>query len=144
DALSMTQNISIAYGVEIENARGGSESDFLIGNALANRLEGMAGDDTLTGAGGMDVLDGGAGVDTAVYAGSYRDYAWWSVTETSWVVRDLRAAAPEGRDSLANIERLQFADRTVKIAALSNIDRATAAFENVLRHTPVSEADKAF
>jgi Ca2+-binding RTX toxin-like protein len=40
----------------IENAKGGSGSDLLIGNAVANRLDGAAGNDTLTGNGGSDVF----------------------------------------------------------------------------------------
>jgi Ca2+-binding RTX toxin-like protein len=41
--------------------------DTLVGDALANRLSGGAGDDVLRGGLGADVLDGGAGVDTADY-----------------------------------------------------------------------------
>jgi Ca2+-binding RTX toxin-like protein len=69
----------------IENAVGGSGGDALRGNALANLLDGGAGDDDLDGRGGDDVLrgglggdilrggtgadslDGGAGIDTATY-----------------------------------------------------------------------------
>ena len=40
----------------------------LIGNDLANRLIGGAGDDVLDGRGGADVLVGGLGSDTADYS----------------------------------------------------------------------------
>ncbi|MGA0533554.1 matrixin family metalloprotease [Hansschlegelia sp. KR7-227] len=56
---------TIANGVDIEDATGGSGSDQLWGNALANRLAGSGGDDTLFGGVGRDDLVGGAGVDTA-------------------------------------------------------------------------------
>lgn len=57
-------NLSIAYGVTIENAIGGSARDVLWGNAVANRLEGRGGDDVLNGYEGADDLYGGAGNDT--------------------------------------------------------------------------------
>jgi serralysin len=78
----------------IENAVGGSGSDTIVGNVIANALSGGAGNDTLRGLAGDDVLDGGAGndildggaggdhliggfgVDTVVYATSvYADLA---------------------------------------------------------------------
>jgi serralysin len=64
DCDGMTKNIAIAYGCDIENARGGSGNDTLIGNALDNILEGGSGNDVLTGNGGADVLIGGDGNDT--------------------------------------------------------------------------------
>lgn len=72
-------NISIARGVVIENARGGSGADAITGNSVANFLsgaggadtiEGLAGDDTLAGGAGGDVLSGGDGIDTVDYSGA--------------------------------------------------------------------------
>lgn len=76
-------NVSIAYGASIGNANGGSGSDKMTGNALANRLNGGAGDDTISGltgkdtldgGSGSDVLDGGEGVDTALWTGPRHAY----------------------------------------------------------------------
>ncbi len=66
-SIGLTTNLSIAFGVDIENATGGSGSDSLIGNDLANLLRGNAGNDTLRGYGADDVLNGMAGNDTFVY-----------------------------------------------------------------------------
>ena len=55
---------TIANGVVIENATGGSGNDVLLGNASANVLTGNDGNDTLMGRGGNDQLRGGLGVDT--------------------------------------------------------------------------------
>jgi Ca2+-binding RTX toxin-like protein len=55
---------TIAGGVVIENATGGSGDDVLLGNSSANTLTGNDGDDALLGRGGNDILRGGAGVDT--------------------------------------------------------------------------------
>lgn len=59
---------TIANGVVIENATGGSGDDVLIGNSASNALTGNAGDDMLMGRTGNDTLNGGAGSDTASYA----------------------------------------------------------------------------
>lgn len=59
DVGGMKGNVSIAKGVTLENAIGGSGSDVLIGNHADNFLTGGAGPDQMTG---------GAGSDTFVYA----------------------------------------------------------------------------
>jgi serralysin len=63
----LTGNVAIAQGVTIENARGGSAADRIIGNEVANQLSGNAGDDVLIGGGGADTLAGGSGADTFVF-----------------------------------------------------------------------------
>ncbi|MGL4487594.1 MAG: M10 family metallopeptidase [Yersinia sp. (in: enterobacteria)] len=60
-------NVSIAYGVVIENAISGSGNDELLGNMEINVLSGGDGDDKLSGGGGADHLWGGKGKDTFVY-----------------------------------------------------------------------------
>ncbi len=56
--------ITIANGVTIENAIGGSGSDTILGNAANNVLTGNAGNDVLMGRAGNDILNGGIGNDT--------------------------------------------------------------------------------
>lgn len=65
----------VGWGTWVENAIGGGGNDVIIGNELANSLEGGAGadnisggdgDDTLTGGSGNDILSGGAGSDTLI------------------------------------------------------------------------------
>jgi|CXWL01.1.fsa_nt_gi hypothetical protein len=58
---------TIAQGVVIENATGGSGHDTLLGNSAANVLTGNGGDDILVGRAGADTLRGGAGFDVASY-----------------------------------------------------------------------------
>jgi len=62
---------TIAHGVSIENAIGGSGDDTVTGNAAANRLDGDSGADRLDGRGGADtlVLDG----DDQARGGAGRD-----------------------------------------------------------------------
>jgi serralysin len=57
---------TIAHGVVIENAVGGTGSDRIIGNASPNRLEGRAGGDFIDGGSGIDTLAGGRGNDVYV------------------------------------------------------------------------------
>ena len=66
-------NVVIARGTVIENARGGSGADTIIGNDAANSLSGNDGNDTLTGGIGDDILDGGAGNDTITGGSGFWD-----------------------------------------------------------------------
>jgi len=80
--LEMTRGgFTIAAGVEIEEAQGGTGNDILFGNAGRNKLiggsgddwlSGGAGNDLLAGGGGIDLLEGGEGIDTV----SYQASAW--------------------------------------------------------------------
>jgi len=56
-------NVGIAYGTVIENAVGGSQRDYLVGNHVGNQLSGNGGNDVLNGLEGNDTLSGGAGAD---------------------------------------------------------------------------------
>lgn len=60
---SQVPNIWIAYDTVIENVKGGSGYDRLIGNYVDNYLDGGNGNDDLDGQGGSDFLLGGVGND---------------------------------------------------------------------------------
>jgi len=98
-----TDNLGIAYGAIIEDAIGGSGNDTLIGNTANN---------TLTGGGGSDAIDGASGIDVAKYTGARANFTL-AKTATGYTVADHVGA--EGTDTLANIERLQFADKKIAI-----------------------------
>lgn len=57
---------TIANGVVIENATGGSGADKITGNNAANVLTGNGGNDSISGGAGIDYLDGGLGNDMLV------------------------------------------------------------------------------
>jgi serralysin len=67
DVGGLVGNVSIAQGVDIENAIGGAGADLIVGNALVNQIHGNAGKDVISGEGGADKLWGGAGADLFVY-----------------------------------------------------------------------------
>lgn len=113
-----TGNVTIAIGAIIENAIGGSGVDTIVGNAIAN---------IITGGQGNDILNGGAGMDTAAFAGKFASYALTALADGGWQIKD--NAGSDGTDTLANIESLQFTDRTVAIID----NRVASAMASVLR-----------
>lgn len=84
----------------IENARGGSGHDIIIGNAANN---------VLTGNGGNDWLDGSLGIDTAVF-----NFNFSSATVGYGHAGHL-VSGPEGQDTLRWIEHLSFSDGRIEL-----------------------------
>ncbi len=62
-AKGINGGFTIANGVTIENARGGSGDDILVGNGADNLLDGRSGNDRLTAGNGDDRLYGYSGID---------------------------------------------------------------------------------
>lgn len=56
----------IGFGTQIENLKGGSGHDKLIGNETNNHIEGNAGNDRIEGGKGNDWLEGGSGNDILI------------------------------------------------------------------------------
>ncbi|BBK29726.1 Calx-beta domain-containing protein [Stella humosa] len=102
-------NIAIAFGTRIEDATGGRGGDRIVGNDLANRLDGGGGDDTIAGGLGDDTILGGAGQDLARFAGQRSQY------ELGWDDEWLVVAGPDGRDRLLAVERLAFDDQEIEV-----------------------------
>ena len=63
DVYGLTGNLIIARDTLIENYIAGSGNDLVVGNAVANYINGRDGDDRIWGSGGDDILEGGAGAD---------------------------------------------------------------------------------
>jgi len=83
----------------------------IVGSAFNDSLIGDGGNNVITGGQGNDSIDGGGGNDTAVFTGNRANYSF-SGSATNLTVYDLRAGAPDGTDTLLNVESLQFADGT--------------------------------
>ncbi len=107
---SSRSTVTIGPGVVIEDARGGSGNDTLIGNGVANYLRGEAGNDRLVGGDGNDTLDGGSGNDVLEGGAGNDIYIVSSVGDRT------TEAAGSGTDTVrssiswtlaANIERLE-------------------------------------
>ncbi len=101
DVIGLTGNVAIARGTIIENARGGSGDDTLVGNSADNFLAAGAGDDTLDGGAGVDRMYGGLGNDSYTVRDT-ADYAYENAGEgTDQVVASVSHALR------ANIETLR-------------------------------------
>ncbi len=122
---SMTNNISIAYTCDIENAVGGSGADQITGNSLANQLDGGAGADVLNGGNGDDVLiagagndklDGGAGNDQVNFSGNFSSYTYsFNASLQSWTFN----SAVTGNDQIKGVELFSFSDGIKTASQLS-------------------------
>ncbi len=93
--VSLFGTVIIFYGVIIENAYGGSGDDTLQGNKVDN------------------YLDGRGGNDTAIFDGNRSDYKVLK-SGSNYTV----SSVAEGKDTLINIEFLQFKDGTFAIDSL--------------------------
>ncbi len=111
--LGVPQSLRIAYNTVIENARGGSGNDTLIGNETKNYLFGNDGDDVFEGGGGNDVFRGGNGND--IYRWSFGD-GRDLIIEQNTLVNTI--AQPNLRDETIDI--LEIRDPTAALDSLED------------------------
>ena len=103
------ENLTLAADSKAIAGTGNTLGNLVSGNGVNNTLSGLDGNDTMSGGAGDDTLDGGAGVDTAAYSNARAGY---TVTNTAsgYIV-----SGPEGNDTLSNIERLKFSDKSLAV-----------------------------
>ena len=97
---------------------------------------GYAGNDIIEGGAGNDTIDGGSGTDTAIYRDSSSAYSLKvnddgtiSVIHTSPSINFIN----EGSDTLANIEKIQFSDKTMSKSSLKyQLSETIDANKNIL------------
>ncbi|MEG3146486.1 pre-peptidase C-terminal domain-containing protein, partial [Sphingomonas sp. RT2P30] len=82
---------------------------------VADMATGQGGNDVLDGGAGNDTLVGGVGIDTAVFSGNRADYSVVSNGAGLLTVTDLRGGSPDGTDTISGVERLRFADVTLRL-----------------------------
>jgi serralysin len=99
DANNMTKNISIARGVIIENAVGGSGDDTFVGNAAAN------------------ILDGGSGRDITIYHSISTDVV---AVDLSMSGDDLKVNRFSDIDTLRAMEVVKFGSGNETVALIGN------------------------
>lgn len=112
DVGALTRNVSIARGAVIENAKGGSGNDTIIGNSAANEMQGNGGNDNITGNGSTD---------TAVFRGSRSQYTITNLGGGRFRVTDNQAGR-DGIDTLTSVERARFSDQTVTLTGAPDPD----------------------
>jgi len=122
---SVAGGFTIANGVVIEYAQGGTGNDTLIGNEADNEMAGGNGSDAISGFGGDDLLDGGNGNDT-LNGGTGADTLVGGAGNDNLVIDSALDAIHEGADGGidtvvstlthtlgANFENLQLAESNV-------------------------------
>ena len=128
----------ISSTTTIERAIGGDAADVFSGNAQANVLYGMrgddnlsgqAGDDLITGGAGNDLIAGGYGTDTAFYSGQKSNYAVLTDAEGTTIVYDKTGV--DGIDELTGIEKLVFSDQEVVIGSVTEVSGTSSTDSNL-------------
>ncbi|MBW4497427.1 MAG: M10 family metallopeptidase C-terminal domain-containing protein [Oscillatoria princeps RMCB-10] len=113
----------IAFGTTIENLVGSQGNDAILGNPVANRIDGGAGADRITGAVGADTLTGGAGADIFAYSpgdGGQTQPAGDIITDFT-----------DGQDSIGLGSALTFADILIEAAGADTAIRLAGTGENL-------------
>jgi Tol biopolymer transport system component len=103
------------------------------GGAGVDVITANQGRDRITGLGGDDIIDGGGGVDTAVYAGN-RDAYTVAITTSGTLVTSV--AAGDGKDALANVERLHFANADVALDINGHAGQAYRLYQAAFDRAP--------
>ncbi|HTU13373.1 MAG TPA: FG-GAP-like repeat-containing protein [Allosphingosinicella sp.] len=106
---------TIANGVVIEDAAGGTGNDTLVGNAVNNTLTGNDGNDTFFGGLGDDTFGGGNGTDTAIYLGNQADYTITAIAGGFTIEDNNTVDGDDGFDTFMDGEQIQFADGTINL-----------------------------
>jgi hypothetical protein len=95
-------------------------------------LSGTGGRDVLAGGIGSDTIDGGPGFDTVIYQCNRNSF---TVTKTTagWIV----SSAAEGfLDTLTNVERITFGDRTLALDISGNAGQAYRIYQAAFNRVP--------
>lgn len=121
-------NISIAYGVTIQNAIGGTGDDKIYANDGNVSVSSGAGDDQIWVGSGLDNINGGSGNDTILFNHTLSNY---TLSRNGDVYTVLAKTGITGTDTITNVETLKFSDLTVNLTIRAIA--ATAPQENVNR-----------
>ncbi|NQZ14924.1 MAG: M10 family metallopeptidase C-terminal domain-containing protein [Alphaproteobacteria bacterium] len=115
---SMTNNLVIAYGVVIENAVGGTGSDTIYGNNVANNIDGNSGNDSIHGSLGNDTINGGLGTDSMTYNYTVASFSFNFIDAVTVIITHLTELFT---DTITAIENFIFTDVTHTFAELDNL-----------------------
>ena len=125
-------------------------ADKVIGNDNNNFLFGLNGNDLLVGGLGNDIIDGGAGLDTVKVYDQFgfpnaRNYSLSKSTDGSWTVSFKGPTiaiypppATNGTDTLINVERLKFSDKSFAFDLDGNAGIAAKVIGSVLSKVSVA------
>jgi len=121
DGTPAQDNVYLATSARVSAVIGTALNDVVFGNATGLAVSlgagddvfyGGAGNDAVTGGAGNDTVDGGAGTDSVIYTGNRAEFRVMK-TASGW---QAGAKAVSGNtDTLANVEKLVFADGTINL-----------------------------
>lgn len=139
DLINAVTNQGDAAGdsyISIENLIGSRRGDTLLGDNLANRIDGGLGRDTVQGRGGNDTFiasanddsfNGGDNDDTLILSGKRSDYTIVA-TSGGFRIEDERGASFDGTDTVTSVETFVFSDQTRTAGTLVNVDPSGVNF----------------
>ena len=107
---------------DIENVRGGTGDDLIVGSPFNNHFEGAAGNDTLIGNSGDDTLIGGKGNDS-ITGGAGHDVLSGGPGDDQLFARDLQKDTVDGG---ASMDFAQFDDRPTLKDVLTAIESSSS------------------
>ena len=128
---------TVNFGTVLENLIGSAFADNLHGNDVNNVINGGAGNDQITGGGGNDNIDGGIGIDIAIFSGASKGYKISTEATSVLVIGD---AITDGIDTLLNIERIRFSDKSIAIDLNGNAGISAKVIGAVLGKTQVQNS----
>ncbi|MFZ6771127.1 DUF4214 domain-containing protein [Undibacterium sp. SXout7W] len=96
-------------------------------------ISGSAQNDVLKGFGGNDTIDGGAGTDIAVFSSNRVNY---TLTKAGNTITTSAVSGTDGVDTLINIERLQFTDKSVAFDLNGNAGQAYRLYQAAFDRKP--------
>ena len=126
--------ITIYPDTVLEKVVGSPEADIIIGYTASETLDGGAGNDQITGGGGNDNINGGIGIDIAIFSGAFKGYKISTGTASALVTGD---SLTDGIDTLLNIERIRFSDKSIAIDLNGNAGITAKVIGAVLGKTQV-------
>ena len=107
------------------------QNESLVGTSGNDKIFGFDGNDLIKGAKGDDNINGGIGIDTAIYDGTSANATIRKISTGYTVV-----SSAGGNDTLANIERLQFSDKTIAFDIDSTAGQAYRVYQAAFNRTP--------
>ena len=107
------------------------QNESLVGTSGNDKIFGFDGNDLIKGAKGDDNINGGLGIDTAIYDGTSANATIRKISTGYTVV-----SSAGGNDTLANIERLQFSDKTIAFDIDSVAGQAYRIYQAAFNRTP--------
>jgi Ca2+-binding RTX toxin-like protein len=126
--------VTIYPDTVLEKVIGSPEADIIIGYTASETLDGGAGNDQITGGGGNDNINGGIGIDIAIFSGASKGYKISTGTASALVTGD---SLTDGIDTLLNIERIRFSDKSIAIDLNGNAGITAKVIGAVLGKTQV-------